>query len=53
MSFVVVGVGGFLVGLVVGLRDVAAWQRTTDPTLEIALSLLAPLIAYLAAEASA
>ena len=50
VSFVVVGVGGFLVGIVVGTVVVAAWQRTTDATLEIALSLLAPLIAYLAAE---
>ena len=51
MSFVVVGVGG----IVVGDRrrhgsSSAAWQRTSDPTLEIVLSLLAPLIAYLAAE---
>ncbi len=49
-SFVVVGVGGVLVGIVVGTAVVAAWRRTTDATLEIALSLLAPLIAYLSAE---
>ena len=53
VSFVVVGVGGFLVGIVVGTVVVAAWQRTTDATLEIALSLLAPLIAYLAPSRSA
>ena len=48
-SFVVVGVGGIAVGVVVGCRH-RAWRRTSDPTLEIVVSLLAPLAAYLAAE---
>lgn len=50
VSFVVVGIGGIIVGAVVGTLVTSAWRRTGDPTLEIVLSLLAPLTAYLAAE---
>jgi Na+/H+ antiporter len=50
VSFVVVGIGGIVVGVVVGALVTGAWRRTGDPTLEIVLSLLAPLAAYLAAE---
>ena len=51
VSFVVVGVGGIAVGVVVGLLVTGAWRRTGDPTLEIILSLIAPIAAYLSAEA--
>ena len=50
-SFVVVGLGGIAVGVVIGTLITTAWRRTSDATLEIALSLLAPLTAYLAGEA--
>ncbi len=50
VSFVVVGLGGIAVGVVVGWLVSSAWRRTGDPTLEIVLSLLAPLTAYLSAE---
>ena len=51
LAFVVVGAGGILVGVIVGHRGHAAWRRTSDPTLEIMVSLLAPFAAYLPAEA--
>jgi monovalent cation/hydrogen antiporter len=51
MSFVVVGVGGIVVGVVVGLILTEGWRRTNDPVLEIMVSLLAPFAAYLPAEA--
>jgi monovalent cation/hydrogen antiporter len=51
LSFVVVGLGGVVVGLVVGAILTEAWRRTSDPTLEIMISLLAPAAAYLPAEA--
>ena len=51
VSFVFIGVGGIVVGLVVGLIVTEAWRRTNDPTLEIMVSLLAPFAAYLPAEA--
>jgi monovalent cation/hydrogen antiporter len=50
MSFVVVSLGGIVVGIGVGWLLTSAWRRTGDPTLEIVLSLLAPLTAYLSAE---
>jgi Na+/H+ antiporter len=50
VSFVVVGLGGGLVGLAVGRLVGWAWTHTPDPTLEIAISLLAPIAAYLTAE---
>jgi len=51
VSFVVVGVGGIAIGVVVGVLVTGAWRRTGDPTLQIILSLIAPITAYLAAEA--
>ena len=51
VQFVVIGVGGILVGVVVGIVITEAWKRTSDPTLEIMVSLLAPFAAYLPAEA--
>jgi CPA1 family monovalent cation:H+ antiporter len=51
VAFVVVGVGGIVVGAVVGLLLAEGWRRTSDPTLEIMVSLLAPFAAYLPAEA--
>jgi monovalent cation/hydrogen antiporter len=51
VAFVVVGAGGILVGVIVGIVVTEAWRRTSDPTLEIMVSLLAPFAAYLPAEA--
>ncbi|MFL5675704.1 MAG: Na+/H+ antiporter [Chloroflexota bacterium] len=51
LSFVWAGVGGVAIGIVVGLILTEFWRRTTDPTLEIMISLLAPFAAYLPAEA--
>jgi CPA1 family monovalent cation:H+ antiporter len=53
VEFFRVGAGGILVGLIVGWIVTEAWRRTSDPTLEIMLSLLAPFAAYLPAEALA
>ena len=50
LSFVVVALGGIAVGAVVGVLVTQAWRRTSDPTLEIMLSLLAPFVAFLPAE---
>ncbi len=51
IAFVVVGLGGVLVGILVGTLVTIAWRRTADPILEIMVSLLAPFAAYLPAEA--
>jgi CPA1 family monovalent cation:H+ antiporter len=51
LSFLVVALGGVAVGVVVGLLVSASWRRTADPTLEIMVSLIAPFLAYLPAEA--
>ena len=40
--------GGVIVGLVVGFIVTEFWRRTSDPTLEIMVSLVAPFAAYLA-----
>ena len=50
-SFVFVGLGGIVVGVIVGFILTEGWRRTNDPTLEIMISLLAPFAAYLPAEA--
>ena len=50
VSFAAVGLGGIAVGVVLGWVITAVWRRTGDPTLEIVVSLLAPIAAYLAAE---
>jgi monovalent cation/hydrogen antiporter len=51
VRFVVVGIGGLLVGLAVAV--IIAWllRRLDDPPVEITLSLLTPFAAYLPAEA--
>lgn len=51
LAFVYAGFAGVLVGAVVGVLVTAAWRRTSDPTLEIMVSLMAPFAAYLPAEA--
>ena len=51
LAFVFVAAGGILVGVIVGIVVTEAWRRTSDPTLEIMVSLLAPFAAYLPAEA--
>jgi CPA1 family monovalent cation:H+ antiporter len=50
IDFVVLSVGGIIVGIVVGLIVTRALYRTADPVLEIVVSLLAPIAAYLVAE---
>ncbi len=49
-SFVVVGLGGIAVGIVVGRFVTLAMRKTSDPTMEIIVSLIAPIAAYLPAE---
>ena len=51
VRFVVVGIGGGLVGLAVAM--IIAWllRRLSDPPVEITLSLLTPFAAYIPAEA--
>jgi CPA1 family monovalent cation:H+ antiporter len=51
VAFLVAGAGGVLVGVVVGVIVTKALYRTGDPTLEIVVSLIAPMAAFLAAEA--
>ena len=50
LDFVVVGVGGLVVGSVVGAVVTRALHRTGEPTMEIIVSLLAPVTAYITAE---
>jgi monovalent cation/hydrogen antiporter len=50
ISFFVVGFGGIAVGLVAGWVVTRAMLKTSDPTLEIILSFIAPIGAYLASE---
>ena len=50
VSFVVVGLGGIVVGAAIGLVITATIRKTSDPLLEIVVSLIAPAGAYLAAE---
>jgi CPA1 family monovalent cation:H+ antiporter len=50
LAFIFAAAGGVLVGLVVGWVVTEFWRRTSDPTLEIMVSLLAPFAAYLPAE---
>lgn len=50
ISFLVIGIGGVLVGAAVGLVVTRALSRTGDPVLEIVVTLIAPATAYLAAE---
>lgn len=50
VQFLVVGLGGICVGLVVGYFAAAIQKRINDPPIEITLSLLTPFAAYLPAE---
>ena len=50
LNFLVVGLGGVVVGLVVGVAVAALRRALNDPPVEIALSLLTPFAAYLPAE---
>jgi Na+/H+ antiporter len=50
VSFVAVGLGGILVGLIVGKLVTATMARTNEPTMEIIVSLIAPIAAYFPAE---
>jgi CPA1 family monovalent cation:H+ antiporter len=50
LQLVVVSVGGVLVGLAIGWLTCAIWARLDDPPVEITLSILASLTAYLVAE---
>jgi CPA1 family monovalent cation:H+ antiporter len=49
-SFVLIGFGGIAVGVLVGLVVTRGMERTGDPILEIILSFIAPISAYVAAE---
>ena len=49
-QFVVVGLGGILVGLIVGLLTAWFQRRIEDPPIEITIALLTPFLAYLPAE---
>jgi len=48
--FLIVGLGGILVGLTVGWLAAQFHQRVDDAPIEITVSLLTPFVAYLAAE---
>ena len=50
LTFVFASVVGVIVGLIVGVIVTEFWRRTSDPTLEIMVSLVAPFAAYLPAE---
>jgi len=50
VSFFVSGLGGILVGLAIGWVVCKMVERTADPLLEIVVSLVAPMAAYLAGE---
>jgi CPA1 family monovalent cation:H+ antiporter len=50
VDFVVVSVGGLAVGAIVGAVVTRTLHRTADPIIEIIVTLLAPVTAYLAAE---
>src|SRR5882757_1414684 len=55
LQFSLLAVGGFLIGLGVGygisrLRDLLIHLKSSDPLIEITLSLMTPFAAYLAAE---
>jgi CPA1 family monovalent cation:H+ antiporter len=49
-GFVTVGLGGILVGAVVGKIVTTLMSRTNDPTLEIIVSLIAPIAAFYPAD---
>jgi CPA1 family monovalent cation:H+ antiporter len=50
LAFVFAAAAGVIIGLIVGAIVTESWRRTSDPTLEIMVSLVAPFAAYLPAE---
>jgi Na+/H+ antiporter len=50
VDFVVVAAGGLAIGSIVGAIVTRTLHRTADPVIEILVTLLAPVTAYLAAE---
>jgi monovalent cation/hydrogen antiporter len=50
LAFLFAATVGVAVGLVVGWIVTESWRRTSDPTLEIMVSLVGPFAAYLPAE---
>ena len=50
VDFIVIGLGGLLVGAVIGLVMTTLLRKTGDPVLEIAVTLIAPPFIYLFAE---
>jgi CPA1 family monovalent cation:H+ antiporter len=50
LDFLIIGLGGILVGIAIGLVVTALLRRTADPELEVVVSLIAPVTAYLFAE---
>jgi len=50
IDFLIIGIGGVLVGIFIGLVVTALLRRTSDPELEIVVTLIAPATAYLFAE---
>lgn len=50
LQFLLVAGGGLLIGLVTGYLFAAAFKRIDDAVVETSLTLLAPFVAYLAAE---
>jgi monovalent cation/hydrogen antiporter len=51
VSFIVVALGGVLVGGVIGLVITSTIRKTSDPLLEVVISIIAPASAYVAGEA--
>lgn len=49
-QFLLVGLGGIIIGLAIGSVAAAVQKRINDPPIEITLSLLTPFAAYLPAE---
>jgi monovalent cation/hydrogen antiporter len=50
IDFLIIGLGGVLVGALIGVVITALVRRSNQPDLEIAVSLIAPATAYLFAE---
>jgi CPA1 family monovalent cation:H+ antiporter len=50
LRFVLIAVGGLVVGLVIAIVARAIHQRLDDPPVQIAISLLTPFLAYLIAD---
>ena len=50
VDFLVIGIGGLLVGGLIGLVMTTLLRKTGDPVLEIAVTLIAPPLTYLFAE---